>query len=98
MTATASLNHFADPTQPSNDYSNKLSSVITEYLEKQTLVLEYLKKAKAKIQITLSEDFLDYNPEIIHYYLWSVSDRLEITTDMYEDLIYVFTDIRKLIT
>lgn len=98
MTATASLNHFTDPAQPSNDYSNKLSSVIAEYLEKQTLILEYLKKAKAKIQISLSEDFLDYNPEIIHYYLWSLSDRLEITADIFEDLMYVFTDIRKLIT
>jgi hypothetical protein len=40
----------------------------------------------AKIQIALSEDFLDYNDEVIHYYRWSLSDSLEITTNIFKDL------------
>lgn len=86
MTAFDSIDCFNEP--------SKLSFQITEYLEKQNLILEYLKKAHAKIQIALSEDFLDYNDEVIHYYLWSLSDRLEITTNMFKDLVDAFLAIK----
>ncbi|MDQ5900041.1 MAG: hypothetical protein WAW84_01310 [Candidatus Rickettsiella isopodorum] len=77
--------------------SSKLSSEIEEYLEKQMLILEYLKKARSKAQVALSDDFLDYEPEIIHHYLWSLGDRLEITTSMFEGLVDVFITIRELV-
>jgi len=86
MTAFDSIDCFNNP--------SKLSFQITEYLEQQNLILEYLKKAHAKIQIALSEDFLDYSDEVIHYYLWSLSDRLEITTNMFENLIDTFFAIK----
>ena len=86
MTAFDSIDCFNKP--------SKSSFQITEYLEQQNLILEYLKKARAKIQIALSEDYLDYNDETIHHYLWSLSDRLEITTNMFENLIDTFFAIK----
>ena len=46
------------------------------------------------MQIALSEDFLAYNDEIFHYYLCSLSDRLEITTHVFRDLIEAFLEIK----
>ncbi|EDP45718.1 hypothetical protein [Rickettsiella grylli] len=66
---------------------------LEDYLEQQALILDYIKKAKAKAYIALSNDFLDYDPEIIHDYL-GVSDRLEIITTMFENLMASFDDIQ----
>ena len=76
-----------------SDLPIKLPSEIAEYLEQQNLILEYLRKARAKSQIALSDDFLDYNPEIIHHYLWSLCGRLEIITRMFEGLIDILFSI-----
>lgn len=73
---------------------SKLSFEITNYLEQQTLILEYLKKAKAKIQISLSDDFLDYDLETIHHYLWALYDRIEITVSMFENLMDIFNKLK----
>ena len=74
--------------------SSNLSTEIADYLEKNTLILEHLKKAKAKTQVALSDDFLDYDPEVIHHYLWALHDRLEITLGMFEDLTDSFNTIK----
>lgn len=66
------------------------------YIEQQTLILEYFKKAQAQAHVSLSDDFLDFKYEDIYHYLWSLSDRLEITTRMYEGLIDEFLEIRTL--
>jgi hypothetical protein len=90
MTAFDSIDCFNVP--------SKLSSQITEYLEQQPLILEYLKKARAKAQIALSDELLDFDLEVIHHYLWSLSDRLEITMSMFENLMDVFFKIRDKLT
>lgn len=73
---------------------SKLSFEITNYLEQQTLILEYLRKAKAKIQVSLSDDFLDYDFETIHHYLWGLNDRIEITVSMFENLMDIFNKLK----
>ncbi|MFM2322167.1 MAG: hypothetical protein RLZZ225_320 [Pseudomonadota bacterium] len=77
---------------------NKLLPQQTEnYLEQQALILEYIKKAEALAVIALSDDFLDYDAHIIHYYLCALSDSLEITLHMFERLQDEFTEIKKTI-
>ncbi len=78
-------------------YRSKLHA-LEEYLEQQTLILDYIKKAKAKAYIALSNDFLDYDPEIIHDYLGALSDRIEILTTMFENLMTIFDDIQLYLT
>ena len=39
---------------------------------------------------------MKYSDEVIHNYLWSLSDRLEITTNMFKDLIDAFFAIKKI--
>lgn len=70
---------------------------VEDYIERQTLLLEFIKKAKAQACITLSDDFLDYDTDVIHYYLWVLSDILELTTIMLENLIDDFMEIKKCI-
>lgn len=88
MTASARVNCFG--------VLSKLLPRVESYIEQQTLILEYLKKAQAQAHVSLSDDFLDFNHEDIYHYLWSLSDRLEITTSMYEGLIDNFLEIRAL--
>ncbi len=78
--------------------SNKLPSQIESYSEQQNLILEYLKKTEAQAIIALSDDFLDYDSNIIHYYLCALSDSLEITTRMFEGLQDDFIQIKKYIS
>jgi hypothetical protein len=80
-----------------NDLNKLLPQQIANYLEQQTLILEYIKKAAAQAVIALSDDFLDYNSHIIHYYLAALSDSLEITTRMFEGLQDDFMEIKKCI-
>lgn len=71
-----------------------LSSKIIDCLNQQILILEYIKKAKAKTQVALGDDFLDYDKEVICHYLWALSDRLEITVIMAEELVNHLSEIR----
>lgn len=80
-----------------NSLNKLLPQQIENYLEQQTLILEYIKKAEAQVIIALSDDFLDYNSRIIHYYLCALSDSLEITLRMFEGLQDEFTEIKKTI-
>lgn len=80
-----------------NGLNKLLPQQIENYLEQQTLILEYIKKAEALAIIALSDDFLDYNSHIIHYYLCALSDSLEITLRMFERLQDEFTEIKKTI-
>lgn len=80
-----------------NGLNKLLPQQIENYLEQQTLILEYIKKAEALAIIALSDDFLDYNSRIIHYYLCALSDSLEITLGMFEGLQADFMKIKKTI-
>lgn len=80
-----------------NGLNKLLPQQIENYLEQQTLILEYIKKAEALAIIALSDDFLDYNSRIIHYYLCALSDSLEITLRMFEGLQDDFMEIKKCI-
>lgn len=80
-----------------NGLNKLLPQQIENYLEQQALILEYIKKAEAQAIIALSDDFLDYNSHIIHYYLCALSDSLEITTRMFEGLQDDFMEIKKCI-
>lgn len=80
-----------------NGLNKLLLQQIENYLEQQTLILEYIKKAGAQVIIALSDDFLDYNSHIIHYYLCALSDSLEIITRMFEGLQDDFMEIKKCI-
>ncbi|HEY2566629.1 MAG TPA: hypothetical protein VGH95_02815 [Candidatus Aquirickettsiella sp.] len=87
-----------DGLRSSVDGLNKLlPQQIENYLEQQTLILEYIKKAEAQATIALSDDFLDYNSHIIHYYLYALSDSLEIATRMFEGLQDDFMEVKKCI-
>ncbi len=77
-----------------NNLNKFLPQQIENYIEQQTLILEYIKKAEAQATIALSDDFLDYNSRIIHYYLCTLSDILEITLRMFEGLQDEFTEIK----
>jgi hypothetical protein len=70
---------------------------VEDYIERQTLLLEFIKKAKAQACVALSDDFLDYDTDVTHYYLWALSDSLELTTTMLENLIDDFMEIKKFI-
>ena len=80
-----------------NGLNKLLPQQIENYLEQQTLILEYIKKAGAQATIALSDDFLDYNSHIIHYYLCALSDSLEVTMRMFEGLQDDFMEIKKCI-
>jgi hypothetical protein len=74
---------------------NELLSRVEEYQEQQELILESLKKIEAQAYITLSDDFLNYNPQIIHYYLCALSNNIEIAIHRLEGLHDNFTEIKK---
>ena len=80
-----------------NGLNKLLPQQIENYLEQQALILEYIKKAEAQAIIALSDDFLDYNPRIIHYYLCALSDILEITLRMFEGLQDDFTELKNVV-
>ncbi|WP_010598045.1 hypothetical protein [Rickettsiella massiliensis] len=67
-----------------------LSVEIMDHIDQQKLILEHLKKAIAQAQLTLSDDFLDYSSETIHYYLSALCDNLEFIRNMVESLIKKF--------
>ncbi len=80
-----------------NGLNKLLPQQIENYLEQQALILEYIKKVEAQAIIALSDDFLDYNSRIIHYYLCALSDSLEITLRMFEGLQDDFMEIKNCI-
>ncbi|TLY48706.1 MAG: hypothetical protein E6K54_01560 [Gammaproteobacteria bacterium] len=79
-----------------NDLNKTLLQQIENYLEQQALILDYIKKAEAQAIIALSDDFLNYNSHIIHYYLCALSDILEIILGMFEGLQDDFTEIKNI--
>lgn len=64
-----------------NDLCDKL---INEYIRH---IKTSYKKAMAQTQLTLSDDFLNYPSETIHYYLRSLDDNLQFRRNVIENLI-----------
>jgi hypothetical protein len=74
---------------------NELLSQVDDYQEQQGLILESLKKIEAQAYVALSDDFLNYNSHVIHYYLCALSNNIEITTHRLEELHDAFIAIKK---
>lgn len=74
---------------------NELLSRVEDYQEQQGLILESLKKIEAQAYVALSDDFLNYNSHVIHYYLCALSNNIEITTHRLEGLYDDFIEIKK---
>jgi hypothetical protein len=76
---------------------NELLLRIEAYQEQQELILESLKKIEAQAYVALSDDFLNYNSHVIHYYLCALSNNIEIATHGFEGLYDDFIEIKKCI-
>ncbi|MBS0359558.1 MAG: hypothetical protein JSS53_09830 [Proteobacteria bacterium] len=77
---------------------NDLTS-LNPHIQQQEALNTQLSKTRALVQISLSEDFLDYDKSIINNYLWMMSDSVDISYKLSEEILnFLLQNYRDLVS